>query len=124
MANRNGNRLVPRRGQMTDLVEEQHTAQAKLRAAVFNAVSESDITEVVKSIVEKAKGGDKIALRYLFDYVLGGRVTTAVQNNVYVDQHSEPPATAARPGSAEKIEVLRGRLANGRDLFSTLDNDG
>lgn len=107
-----GKRLVPPAGEaQQQLVEEQHTAQAKLRAAVFNAVGESDVKDIVKGIVERAKSGDKEATKYFFDYILGGRVTTAVQQNVYVDGRSEPDEpTDAKPGSPEKVALMADRF--------------
>lgn len=122
MANRTG-RLVPKRGHAVELAEEQHTAQAKLRAAVFNAVSEEDIRETIEAIVTRAKQGDKIALKYLFDYILGGRVTTAIQNNVYIDGRREPDEpTDALPGTRRKLDVLSQRAGNGQRLFHAEDS--
>jgi len=123
MANRNGrgrNNIVPGAGEVK-LAEEQQTAQAKLRTAVFNAISEADVVDVVEGIVEKAKEGDSVALKYLFDYILGGRVTTAVQNNFYIDGAPEVEATDARPGTTAKVDVLAKRAKKGETLFRAKD---
>jgi len=126
MAKRNSrgrNNIVPRAGEVT-LAEEQQTAQAKLRTAVFNAISEADVVDVVKRIVENAKEGDRVALKYLFDYILGGRVTTAVQNIFYIE--GEPKVetvepTDAPPGTIAKVGVLANRAKNGEPLFRDKD---
>jgi nitrogen regulatory protein PII len=43
------------------LLPEELTYQSKLRAAMSGVVGESDVTEVVKEIVAKAKTGDRHA---------------------------------------------------------------
>jgi hypothetical protein len=44
---------------------------AKLRAALLNGVSESDVKSVIRKMVELAKGGDAIAARLVLDRCLG-----------------------------------------------------
>ena len=44
---------------------------ARLRSALLAAVTEDDIREVIEALVKKAKGGDIVAARILFDRVLG-----------------------------------------------------
>jgi hypothetical protein len=46
---------------------------AKLRAATFNAVNETDMTEVMQAVVKRAKLGDLAAAKLLLDYMAGGR---------------------------------------------------
>jgi len=49
-----------------------HAAQVgRLRSAVLSAVTEGDMREVVVALVGKAKKGDVVAARVLFDRVLG-----------------------------------------------------
>jgi len=49
-----------------------HAAQVgRLRSALLNAVTEDDIREVAAALVGKAKKGDVVAARVLFDRVLG-----------------------------------------------------
>lgn len=64
-----------------EILPEEQTYQASLRAAIFDGVSQSDVADVVKSIVAKAKTGDVAAQRMMFDYVLGGK-TKPTQINV------------------------------------------
>lgn len=54
-----------------DLLPEEETYQASLRASIYNAISTSDVADVVKSITEKAKAGDPAAQKLFFDYLLG-----------------------------------------------------
>lgn len=116
--------------------------QARLRNALFDAVTETDVTEIAKSLVDKAKGGDLGATRLLFSYVLGGtsvKVNQAVflppncsgsvnGNEVgystgYSDGsvHALPKPTAAVPGSPDKIEEMSRRFARGEQLHNPRD---
>lgn len=71
-------------------VEEQvnkHKAtmamQGQLRQAIFDAISEQDVTEIVRKQVEKAKAGDEKSLQFVMKYVLGfGQPVTLQQINV------------------------------------------
>ena len=47
---------------------------ATVRAEVFNAVEKQDVSDMMKAVVKKAKGGDLDAVRLLMDYVLGGKM--------------------------------------------------
>ena len=46
---------------------------ATLRAACFNAVKPSDMTEIMETVVRKAKKGNLTATKLLLDYLAGGR---------------------------------------------------
>ena len=54
-----------------EMIPEELTYQAKLRAAMFDAVNPQDITDIVKNRIAKAKEGDKDALKFVTDYLLG-----------------------------------------------------
>jgi hypothetical protein len=77
---------------------------------VFDGVSEQDVKEIVEGIVKRAKEGDKVAIKQVHDYLLGGGVKTAIQNNYYLLDGSGDP-------SPEEIQQraleLRGRSRNG-----------
>ena len=77
------------------LMPDEDTFQARLRQAVFDGVRESDVTEVVKSIVEKAKQGDAQATRTFFDYILGGKTKPT---NITVHNHFADVEQAAKAG--------------------------
>jgi hypothetical protein len=74
--------------QITEQLPEELTYQSKFRKAIAEAVSESDVGDVVKGIVARAKNGDKDAIAHMFNYVLGGAQPIKItQNNHY---HTEP----------------------------------
>jgi hypothetical protein len=86
---------------------------AKLREAMFDAVTEADIQAIVKHLVEKAKKGDPAALKMVFEYLLGGPKgpVTMTQNNLYLD----PPAE--RPRTTDECEaVIQQRRMNGHGV--------
>ena len=57
--------------------------QGQLRQAIFDSINESDVAEIVKKQVEKAKAGDDKALQFVMKYVLGfGQSITLQQINV------------------------------------------
>jgi hypothetical protein len=65
--------------------------QSQLRNAIFDAVSETDVAEIVKRQVEKAKQGDQKSIDFVMKYALGfGQAINVKQVNV-ID-----PETAAR----------------------------
>jgi hypothetical protein len=55
------------------IVPEEQTFQASLRQAIFDGVSTTDVSDVVKSIITKAKAGDVKAQKMMFDYILGAK---------------------------------------------------
>lgn len=57
--------------------------QGQLRQAIFDAIAEQDVAEIVKKQVEKAKQGDDKSLQFVMKYVLGfGQPITLQQINV------------------------------------------
>lgn len=117
MAGGRGKFCVPQRGEI-QLLEEQQTAQAKLRAAVYNGISEQDVKQVVAALVQKAKKGDRTALKFLFEHVLGSGLKTAVQNNYIVER----PAPAAANG--RDLQGMRRRAQSGLPIFDEQDGNG
>lgn len=66
---------------------------ARLRAAMFNAVTERDMQELVASLLEKAKKGDLGAARLLLSYVVGSP-NLQIENAVVVaGPHAGVPLT-------------------------------
>lgn len=58
--------------------------QVKLRQAMFDAVTEDDVKEIVRAHVDAAKKGDAAAIRFVTDVLLGSKqAVTLVQNNQY-----------------------------------------
>lgn len=85
------------------------------------ALTESDVTAIVRSQVEKAKQGDTKALQFVFDQLLGGnelKGATFIQNNYGTGDTGRPDKpTQARPGSREKVELMAERMASGNGCF-------
>lgn len=75
------------------LMPEEQTYQAKLRAAMAGCVSEADMTDVVKQIVEKAKAGDSKAQKMFFEYIAGVK---NAPTKVSIHNHFSDPESAAR----------------------------
>lgn len=97
--------------------------QTKMRAAAFDAISESDVKEIVENMVASAKKGDAKALQMVFDLFLGGKQGPATaaaltQNNLII-QDATP--TRALPGTRDKLSVLSERAANGIELSHDRD---
>lgn len=74
---------------------------ARLRDAARQSITEDDVREMVKEQVKQARAGDTQALRFVFDYILGGRSlapsVTLIQNNTL----QQPAAAPAAPTKAE-----------------------
>lgn len=76
-----------------ELLPEEETFQAALRAAMFNGISETDVSDVVKGIVAKAKCGDPQSQKLFFDYLLGGKTKPT---KIEVHNHFPSVEEAAR----------------------------
>ncbi len=88
---------------------------------MFNAVNESDVTDIVKLQVEKAKEGDTKAIAFVSKFLLGANTpVTFIQENHY---HNEIEAQEMDelPGAKGKIQAMRERAARGQDLHSEHD---
>jgi len=89
------------------LVPEQYTYQAQLRAAMAGAVGEADVTAVVKQIVEGAKSGDRNAQKLFFEYLLG---TKNQPTKITINQQFPDVEAAARhERDARRLNGHRGR---------------
>ncbi len=73
-------------GKVESQIEQQNntlTMQGRLRQAIFDAITEQDVSAIVKKQVEKAKAGDEKSLQFVMKYVLGfGQPITLQQINV------------------------------------------
>ncbi|MEO1619141.1 MAG: hypothetical protein AAFV88_25040 [Planctomycetota bacterium] len=59
--------------------------------AIYDSIDESDIAEIVKNQVAKAKAGDAKAIQFVFGHVLGTNRSLTVNNTLVTDTE-----TAAR----------------------------
>ena len=96
--------------------------QSKLRKAVFDGVSEADIKEIVANQIKAAKAGDRHAIKWVTEYILGGKgPQVSINRSVFVDARRRPKRTDAIQGTPAKVTVLANRAANGRALFNAAD---
>ncbi len=101
---------------------------ATMREAAQAVLKPADIQAIVANQVAAAKKGDRQAIRFVFEQLLGGaymRGATFVQHNYAAG--AAPPADPAAPtpaiqGSDAKIEAMRRRVAVG--LPATNPQDG
>lgn len=97
-----------------------------LRNAAQNAVKPSDISEIMKKQVELAKKGNTQAVKFVFEQLLGGSAikgATFIQNNFRDTKEIDGP-TRARPGSTEKVEIMRRRMEAGMPITRDDDSNG
>jgi len=95
-----------------------------LRQAAAGLLKQSDIEEIVKGQIKRAKAGDKNAIKFVFDQLLGGsymRGATFIQNNYAGGNGQKPGGTKALPGSSEKVEEMRRRVTAGGSAFDKRD---
>lgn len=96
---------------------------AVMRSAAMKAIGEDDIEQMIRAQVEAAKKGDRKALEFVFNTVLGGaslRGATFVQN-VFTSDSSPALPTPERPGSNKKLDVMAARAAAGLPLHQVGD---
>ena len=70
MSKRNNSPLVP----MDQRPDEIVSMTSKLRSALYGAVSEHDMTEIMAKQVQLAKEGNTKAVQTVLDYLVGGKV--------------------------------------------------
>lgn len=58
--------------------------QSRLRASIFDAITEQDVVDMVRKQVEKAKAGDAASLQFVMKYLLGFGSNQVVHNQVNV----------------------------------------
>lgn len=94
-----------------------------MRQAAQKLISQADIEEIVRNQVAAAKAGNKDAIRFVFQQVLGGeglRGATFVQNVYQGDTYPNRP-TKALPGTKDKIAEMRRRVASGQSAINPND---
>jgi hypothetical protein len=94
------------------LLPEELTYQSKLRAAMSGAVGESDVTDVVKEIVAKAKTGDRQAQKLFFEYIVGVK---NAPTKISVHNHYPDVNSAGKNVEREASEMRERTLASRRN---------
>ena len=67
--------------------------QMDLRQAMFDAVTDGDVREIVQGLIKRAKEGDIGATKLLLTYLVGGP-SISVRQAVFVQPSHEGPAQA------------------------------
>lgn len=94
-----------------------------MRQAAMKCIRPGDIEQMVQAQIDKAKGGDEKALKFVFEQVLGGaslKGATFIQN-VYPEAPEKP--AYCPPGSNGKIRKMQQRVAAGRSAFNDDDEE-
>jgi plasmid stability protein len=94
------------------LMPEEVTYQARLRAAMAGVAGEADVVEVVKSIVDGAKKGDRNAQKMFFEYIVGVK---NAPKKIEVHNHYPDTKSAGKNVEAEAREALQRTLSKRRN---------
>jgi hypothetical protein len=97
--------------------------QTRMRMAFIHGLSEADMTDVVRSLVKRAKEGDMAAIRMVLTYAVG--TPTGAQRADTCEELPPAPvpraATKALPKTPDKLSALAARAAKGEALFHPRD---
>lgn len=91
----------------------------RLRLAMFNAITEGDVTEMTKQLVERAKKGDEKSLKMVMDYLIGGVQQPKQQTNVLIEAEPRRPRSKHKtlPGTADRVKAMAARVQDGEAIF-------
>ena len=99
---------------------------AELKRAFADAVTESDVTEIARSLVRLAIDGDTQAAKLVLDRCCGkpdGGPTIAIQNNITTESNIDRDQHPPEPATTETLEVMRadilGRISRARDAVDS-----
>jgi hypothetical protein len=95
------------------------TWQSRMRAIVLEEVSESEIREVLRAVLNRAKAGDLQAARLVLQYAVGS--PSRRDPDEYQASDAEIARTGARGGTQAKLDVLAYRRAHGLPLHCNGD---
>jgi hypothetical protein len=97
----------------TPPVDPVEACRRSLTLALFDAVSERDVAEMVKVLKGQAMEGDIGAMRLFFSLVTG---SSGPVQQVAVFAPAPPEPTEAPAGSEAKILLMQQRLERGEEL--------
>jgi rubrerythrin len=96
-----------------------------MRDVAHKHLTEDVVEKIILGQIEAAKKGDRNAIKFVFDQLMGGAAfkgATFIQHNYgseFGEQHAHP--TAARPGTPDKLAVMRKRIENGQSTTQAGD---
>jgi hypothetical protein len=97
--------------------------QAQMRRAMFEALDEDAVRDIVAGLVEKARKGDLAAARLVLTYAIGS--PTVVVKNATISAQAPPPLpqppSKAAPGSDLRMVDMGRRAAAGLPLHDPRD---
>lgn len=76
--------LVPLDGNIDQIT----SMTQQLRLAMFDAVREKDVKDIMARTVEQAKNGDQASVKIIMDYMLGGKASVQNVNVQKVSMHA------------------------------------
>jgi hypothetical protein len=128
MRENNSLKLSEVRAGLPDFSEAAKCA-AKLKAAMFEGVSEHDVAEIMKTFVAKAKAGDAKAAKVVFDVIAQSSPKTTVSVGVRANRAGEgangnghyPASRLVAPPSGHAIRLACAR-ALGKDGPATIED--
>jgi hypothetical protein len=108
---------------------EAQEAAARLQAAVFAAVSEVDVAEIIRAQVVKAKAGNSAACKTVFALIAAAsrmdpdtlKPPRRPRPEPGEDDAPLPPPTRALPKTPRKLSVLEERATEGLPLHNPED---
>ena len=101
---------------MNDQPDQIAMMTSRLRMAMFDAIKEADVTQIMNKMVEKAKEGDPAAVKTIMDYMLGGKTTVQNVNvqrlslSAQVRQQEEDDQVDRTVKQIERVEPQAERL--------------
>lgn len=112
-----------RKDQLPKVASEPGAWREKMRDALFDGISEADMTAIMKKQVEKAKAGDAAAAKFVVELVAAKPPAPSKQTLIINEAPRAEPQepTRARAGSVDKIKALAARAARGESLHHAAD---
>lgn len=98
----------------------------RMRDVAAKHLTTALIDEIVVNQINAAKKGDKNAIKFVFDQLMGGQAlkgATFIQNN-YGDQSGELPGKPLPPKGPARIAAMRRRVEQHLSVAEPGDDDG
>ena len=92
---------------------------SRMRKMAQKHLTEDVVEEIVKAQIDRAKKGDRNAIKFVFDQLMGGQSlkgATFIQNNYGSESSERPGPTDALPGSDDKILAMQRRMERRENL--------
>lgn len=108
--------------------QETEAYMDKLRKAAFESVQESDVQEIMRALLERAKKAEPRAVQMVMDQLLGMKKQggdSYSQTNIYeAPEPRKKKKSLPAPGTPEAIADLRRKANRGEELFGAANGHG